>query len=342
MYEDLKRQFLTTPRLTTAYYRTGEGNEKKLLLVHGNVSSSAVYLPFMEELGKVYDTVALDLRCFGESSALPVDAEKGYGEWVEDIKEFKAALGWDKFAIAGWSMGGGVVQQYILDHPQELTGAVLINPASPYGFGGTKDEDGKLLEPAGLAAGAGCVNQGLVAALADPESKQLFYDTLHGAYLSSGRTLDPEYEELLVDEMKKTKLGEGMYPGDASQCGKWPFVVAGSKGICNTMAPQYADMSGIINVQPKPPVLWMIGDKDIMVSDKSFAEFGTLGMTGAVPGWPGMDEVPPQPMVSQTRYVLKKYAENGGSYKEVTMDGGHACYLEHPDEFIKIIEDFIG
>ena len=36
----------------------------------------------------------------------------------------------------GWSMGGGVVMQYALDHP--ALSLTLQAPVSPYGFGGTR------------------------------------------------------------------------------------------------------------------------------------------------------------------------------------------------------------
>src|SRR4029078_8252048 len=45
---------------------------------------------------------------------------------------------------AGWSMGGGVLMQYLLDHPGDLAAVTLVAPISPYGFGGTKDADGTL------------------------------------------------------------------------------------------------------------------------------------------------------------------------------------------------------
>ena len=44
------QQYLTTERLTTAYYRAGEENGCKLLLIHGNVSSSVFYLPLFPAL----------------------------------------------------------------------------------------------------------------------------------------------------------------------------------------------------------------------------------------------------------------------------------------------------
>jgi pimeloyl-ACP methyl ester carboxylesterase len=53
-----------------------------------------------------------------------------------------------------------------------------------------------------------------------------------------------------------------------------------------------------------------------------------------VPGWPGEQEWPPQPMVSQTRFVLTGYAVAGGRYREVVVeDAGHGPHLDQPEVF---------
>ena len=44
--------------------------------------------------------------------------------------------------MLGWSLGGGVAMRYAIDHAERLAGLILESPASPYGFGGTKDVDG--------------------------------------------------------------------------------------------------------------------------------------------------------------------------------------------------------
>jgi pimeloyl-ACP methyl ester carboxylesterase len=74
----------------------------------------------------------------------------------------------------------------------------------------------------------------------------------------------------------------------------------------------------------------------MIVSDSSFFDFGTLGKLGYVPGWPGEEVYPPQPMVGQTRSLLEKYAAQGGSFEEVVIaDTGHTPYVEKPEEFMK-------
>lgn len=337
-----QQQILTTGRLTTAYYRAGERNSKKLLLIHGNVSSSVFYLPLFGELEQSYDVAAIDLRCFGDSSALPVDATRGFRDWSDDVAEFAAALGWDRFALAGWSMGGCVAMQYAIDHGEQLTGLILINPGSPYGFGGTKGVDGQPLDPPGIASGAGAVNLQLVQALAGGDREFLRTSLTKTVFFKPGFQLEPEWEERLIDAMGKTKVGEGMYPGDTRQVAQWPFVAAGSKGICNTMSIINGDLSGLADIPVKPPVLWVRGDSDTMVSDASVCDLAYLGKLGAVPGWPGEEIAPPQPMVSQTRYVLDRYAANGGSYREVVQPGGHCHILECPAEFVAAVKEFLG
>ena len=59
-------------------------------------------------------------------------------------------------------------------------------------------------------------------------------------------------------------------------------------------------MNKLYALDMKPPVLWIRGADDQIVSDQSLFDVGTLGALGAIPGYPGSDVFPSQPMVSQT------------------------------------------
>jgi pimeloyl-ACP methyl ester carboxylesterase len=97
------------------------------------------------------------------------------------------------------------------------------------------------------------------------------------------------------------------------------------------------------NVDPKPPVLWVRGVDDVIVSDTSLYDLAYLGSLGVIPGWPGAEAAPPQPMVAQTRSVLDGYAAAGGSYREVAIaDAGHSPFLEQPAEFLAAFEEHLG
>jgi pimeloyl-ACP methyl ester carboxylesterase len=104
------------------------------------------------------------------------------------------------------------------------------------------------------------------------------------------------------------------------------------------MAPTVFDVSGIVDLADKPPVLWVRGDADQIVSDTSVFDLAFLGSVGAVPGWPGAQAFGPQPMVTQTRSVLDRYAATGGAYREVVFaDVGHSPHVERPHEFADVL-----
>ncbi len=93
---------------------------------------------------------------------------------------------------------------------------------------------------------------------------------------------------------------------------------------------------------PKPPILWVRGDSDMIVSDNSMFDFGALGKLGFLPGWPGEEVYPPQPMVTQTRTVLEKYAAAGGSFEEhILPDTAHSPHIEKPAEFNALFHAFL-
>lgn len=161
----LSYQTITTPRLTTAYLAAGTLGKPRLLLLHGNVASAVFYQRLMEHLAADFEMLAPDFRCFGHSSALPIDATRGMRDFSDDVEDFVTAMGWDRFSIMGWSMGGGVAMQYAIDHPEKVESLILQAPLAPFGFGGSYGETGIPVEPAGLGSGAACANQALLQAI---------------------------------------------------------------------------------------------------------------------------------------------------------------------------------
>jgi pimeloyl-ACP methyl ester carboxylesterase len=145
----------------------------------------------------------------------------------------------------------------------------------------------------------------------------------------------PAREEDLLSSLLSQHTGEDSYPGDFVPSENWPNVAPGLWGPINAVSPKYTkDIRHLVEAGVKVPVLWIRGSDDQIVSDNSLFDFGTLGALGAVPGWPGADVFPPQPMVSQTRAVLDQYAATGGSYQEhVIEDTAHTPYVEKPEAF---------
>ena len=80
-----------------------------------------------------------------------------------------------------------------------------------------------------------------------------------------------------------------------------------------------------------------------MVADESFFDIATLGKLGLVPGYPGVEVCPPQPMLKQTRKVFEDYKAKGGNYYEVVVkDVAHSPHVEKPEEFVATLSDFIS
>lgn len=347
LFEGIVARSVTTPRLTAQVLeRPADGDPSSVVVfVHGNVSSSLFYQPTMLALPSAVRALAVDLRGFGGSETLPVDATRGVRDFSDDVASVLDELGLGRVHLVGWSMGGGVVMQLLLDHPDRVASLTLESPVSPYGFGGTTGADGRRLDDVAAGTGGGGANPDFVARLeagdtsADaPTSPRTVYRT---SYVKNPDALP--HEDLWVASMLTTKTGLDNYPGDAVECEAWPGFAAGGRGVLNTMTPTHFDTSGIVDLAAKPPVLWIHGADDAIVGDASFSDLNMLGKAGVIPGWPGDDVAPPQPMVTQTRAVLERYREAGGVIREIEFaDCGHSPHLEHAAEFDAALAEWIA
>jgi pimeloyl-ACP methyl ester carboxylesterase len=337
LFDGITARSVTTPRLTVnVLERAGDNDGPAVVFVHGNVSSSQFYMPTMLALPAGVRALAIDLRGFGDSETLPVDATRGLRDFSDDVVGVLDALELEAVHLVGWSMGGGVVMQLMLDHPGRVLTVTLESPVSPYGFGGTHGPDGERNDADAAGTGGGGANPEFVARLAagdtsdDPQvSPRAVY---RSAYVKHPENVD--HEDVWVESMLSTKTGDANYPGDSTTSENWPGFAPGTHGILNTMAPTYCDLSAIVDLPVKPPVLWIRGTDDAIVSDTSFFDINYLGQLGVIPGWPGEDVAPAQPMVTQTRAVLERYRAAGGTVTELALDDcGHGPHLDKPAEF---------
>src|SRR5437868_13818657 len=104
------QQTVKTDRLTVAYLTAGTG-DVPIVLVHGNCSSSLFFQDFMLALAATgrYTSYAPDMRGYGESETLPVDATRGVRDFSDDLASFAQALGLTAFRLLVWSLGGNIV-----------------------------------------------------------------------------------------------------------------------------------------------------------------------------------------------------------------------------------------
>ncbi|HEX9038856.1 MAG TPA: alpha/beta fold hydrolase [Ktedonobacterales bacterium] len=340
---------IETPRLKTNVLFAGDELGEPVLLIHGNCSSARFFEETMLALPAGYWAIAPDLRGYGASETKPVDATHGLRDFSDDVYALAGALGLTgrRAHLVGWSMGGGIVMQFAIDHPDDVASMTLIDAMSPFGFGGTKDIAGIRCWPDGAGSGGGTANPDFVQRLQTgdrgEESPNSPRNVLNTFYFKPGFRAAPEREDVFVEEMLRMATGDGSYPGDSVASPNWPSASPGRVGVNNALAPEYCDLSGFASIAPRPNVLWVRGADDQIVSDTSFFDFGYLGSLGYVPGWPGADIYPPQPMVSQLRGVLDRYRAAGGQYDEVVIaDCGHSAHIEKPDDFAAAFHAFLA
>ena len=337
-----------TARLRTHCWVAGREDGEPLLLVHGNLTTGRFFQALAERVPDRFRVVAPDLRSFGRSAALPVDASRGLRDWSEDVRSLVEALGWaDRARVhaAGWSMGGGILQQYEIDYPADLASLTLIAPVSPFGFGGTRDIQGTPSYADFAGSGGGTAAPEFVRRLAardasedEPTSSPR---VIMRSFFWSPRYKAPDEDELIA-EVLLTHVGEEFYPGASTPSANWPGVGPAPRGVNNAMSPAWCNTSGFGDVQHPAPLLWIRGDEDQVVSDQSMFDFGTLGQLGAVPGWPGVDVFPPQPQVSQTRAVFDRRRTHNGVVTEIVLhEVGHGPLIERPDEVARLMLEHI-
>jgi pimeloyl-ACP methyl ester carboxylesterase len=345
--EGVTARTVETQRLRTHVLESGPEDGVPVLFVHGNVSSSRFFDETLAALPDGYRGIAPDLRGFGLSETKPLDATRGLADFSDDLGALVEELGIEvPVHLVGWSAGGTAAMRYVMDNPTEVSTLTLVCPMSPYGFGGTKDDVGTICWPDHAGSGGGTANPEFVRRLAagdrsdeDPNSPR---NVMNAFYFKPTFRAAPEREEIYLSSMLSTKTGDDNYPGDMTPSDNWPGVAPGARGMNNAISPKYCNLAAFARIGAGPDVLWLRGDSDSIVSDASFLDFGTLGRLGYVEGWPGEEVFPPQPMISQTRAVLDEYAAQGGRYhEEVIPDCGHTPHVEKPDEFRRLLLDFL-
>jgi pimeloyl-ACP methyl ester carboxylesterase len=328
-------------------YLGGPEDGPPVLFVHGNCSSAEFWVPLWRHLPGAYRIIAPDLRGYGRTETAPVDATRGLDDFADDVfAALESVAPGARPVVVGHSMGGGVAMALTIAHPDRVAALVLESPVSPFGFGGTRDENGTPTTPDFAGTGGGAVNPDFVRLLRegdrsadnDGSPRNVMRTTYVANYDSLG-----EDEELLLDTVLSTKVGEDNYPGDSTPSQNWPMTGPGRRGVLNTMSPRWLNLTGLVGCPVKPPVTWVRGEADVIVSDTSLFDLAYLGSLGAVPGWPGAQACPPQPMITQTRHVLDRYSAAGGRYREVVFENcGHSPHVEYPQLFAALVVEAVS
>lgn len=101
-----------------AVYEWGNAAGPEVVLVHGFAQSHLCFEPqYRSVLADHFRLIAYDLRGHGASDQ-PHDAAayRGSHVWADDLAAVMAAKGLRRPVLVGWSMGGRVIRQYLINY----------------------------------------------------------------------------------------------------------------------------------------------------------------------------------------------------------------------------------
>jgi pimeloyl-ACP methyl ester carboxylesterase len=134
---------------TRLYYETaGEG--PAIVLVHGGLVDSRLWDDQMKTFSKHHRVVRYDLRGFGRSAAAPEPFSH-----VEDLRALMDYLKIERASVVGLSLGGIIVSDFALEHPERVERLVLVGA----GLRGDKQPPDKAAMKAYEAASKGIAEE---------------------------------------------------------------------------------------------------------------------------------------------------------------------------------------
>lgn len=116
----------------TITYRTAGHQGPQLVLIHGNMSSSAHVEILMAALESDYRLVAFDLRGMGGSTYN--QAFDSLHDLADDMAKAMQALNLEKSHVFGWSTGGGVAMSLAARYPSHVASLILMSSVGPSGY----------------------------------------------------------------------------------------------------------------------------------------------------------------------------------------------------------------
>ncbi len=128
-FSDFKHIKVNTGEVTIHAWVGGEG-EEAILLLHGHPESHLMWHKVAEDLKKDYTVVIPDMRGYGESSKPHGEADHStYSKRVmaNDQIYLMEQLGYQQFHIAGHDRGGRVCHRMLIDHPDKVKSAVMVD-----------------------------------------------------------------------------------------------------------------------------------------------------------------------------------------------------------------------
>lgn len=125
----MRAKFVDVNGVKTRYLHEGSG--EPLLLVHGAGAFADNFYKNIDALGKEYFVCAPDMVGHGFTDPVPFDSPV-YPHMVDHLAGLVDVLGFDRFSLAGWSLGGLVVSLLYFKMPERVKKLVLISSGSTF------------------------------------------------------------------------------------------------------------------------------------------------------------------------------------------------------------------
>ena len=113
----------------TLHCRIG-GSGPPLLLLHGYPQTHAMWHKIAPDLARDFTLVCPDLRGYGDSDKpLSDETHAAYSKraMAADQAGLMAALGFERFSVAGHDRGGRVTHRLVLDYPKRIIAAAVLD-----------------------------------------------------------------------------------------------------------------------------------------------------------------------------------------------------------------------
>src|SRR5215472_8895536 len=96
-----------TRRLRIRFIESGPADGVPIVMIHGNLSTGRFFEHLMPGAPKAIRIIAPDMRGFGDTEQVPIDATRGLRDWADDTYSLVEALGIGRpVHLVGWSTGG--------------------------------------------------------------------------------------------------------------------------------------------------------------------------------------------------------------------------------------------
>ena len=130
------------PNGETLSYRKCGFAPQSIVLLHGNLSSSAHYQKLMEKLEPFYTVYAIDMRGFGESTYN--SSFDSLDDLSVDISQFIASQRIQNPIVVGWSTGGGVALAMATKNLFDISHLVLLGCIGLDGYSMFEVKEGRV------------------------------------------------------------------------------------------------------------------------------------------------------------------------------------------------------